>query len=75
EKTLPTKSKSSISKTNVAFGPILSPEPFSPYAYSDLHVKRHISPRFIVATPISHALITEPLPRSNSNFSFQSFKY
>ena len=52
----------------MACGEILSPEPSPPYAYSGLHVKRHISSYFIVAAPISHALTTWPLPRSKLNF-------
>jgi hypothetical protein len=48
------------SKTRVASGGIEGGLPFFPYAYSDLHVKTAVSPFFIEATPMSHALITVP---------------
>lgn len=48
------------SKNSVALEGILGTLPADPYAYSGLHNKWQISPFFMVAIPISHALITWP---------------
>lgn len=48
------------SKKSVAFEGIWGRLPAAPYAYSGLHSKWQISPFFMVATPMSHALITWP---------------
>ena len=55
----------SISNLSVAFEGILGGLPFFPYAYSGAQVNSATSPFFIVATPISHALITLPFLSSN----------
>ena len=47
-------------KKRVALEGILGRLPAEPYAYSGLHSKWQISPFFMVATPMSHALITWP---------------
>jgi hypothetical protein len=48
------------SKNRVALEGILGRLPAEPYAYSGLHSRWQISPFFMVATPMSHALITWP---------------
>lgn len=60
----PFQSNNSTSNTSVALGGIFGEEPDLPYAYSDLHSSMASSPRFIDATPMSHAFIT--LPTNNN---------
>uniref|UniRef100_A0A182KHZ8 Uncharacterized protein n=1 Tax=Anopheles christyi TaxID=43041 RepID=A0A182KHZ8_9DIPT len=62
----------SSSKLSVAFGGMFGGLPELPYAYSGAHFRMHFSFSFIDATPISNALMTEPVPRVNWNGSFLS---
>uniref|UniRef100_A0A182P655 C2H2-type domain-containing protein n=1 Tax=Anopheles epiroticus TaxID=199890 RepID=A0A182P655_9DIPT len=56
-----------LSKLSVAFGGMFGGLPELPYAYSGAHLRMHFSPSFIDATPMSNALMTEPVPRVNWN--------
>mmetsp|Transcript_9417 Transcript_9417/g.34557 ORF Transcript_9417/g.34557 Transcript_9417/m.34557 type:complete len:298 (-) Transcript_9417:329-1222(-) len=59
--------RSSISNTSVASGGMVGGAPDSPYAYGAVHVTVDFSPFFIVATALSHPLITAPMPSLKLN--------
>src|SRR5690606_23584695 len=62
-------SRSSISKTSVAFGGMTPPAPRGPYARCDGMTRRRCPPGCMPTSPSSHPSITRPAPTFTSNGS------